>query len=157
MRARALLAALCPLLAVALLCPAALAQQKDPDKKPPAANKTEKPRSDKQSSDSDKARAEVMKLEEQMPALHRQMRETEERLFKAHARLMEQEGFTDEIAFPRFHEGFGMGTRPWHLWHRMMRAEMRHEGKGKGGLEQKVDRLQREVEQLRHDLQQQKK
>jgi hypothetical protein len=171
--------------AVLLSCLAAAQAEQDqnrseePDKK--AATDKPKPDSKEASAELTKAQAEVKTLEAELQKQREQLRATAEQLREAHARVAKLGGHEEEAAAGHRHgPGAGFGRRgrrawaagmwgppPWHPRHRFAGPDARRGAFGTAGrhgpdgaassdLERKVDRLQREVEQLRHDLQQKK-
>lgn len=143
---------------------AAQAQHEEQDVKAPDKKAERKPpqKDSKASPELEKAQAEVERLHGQMKKLHEQVRDTAEQLWKAQAEVAKQSGHEGEH-HGRLGRG-GWGPPPWYFggaWGRHGFGSW--SGGGHGGskaaspdLEQKVDRLQREVDQLRRDLQEQK-
>jgi len=124
--------------------------------------KVAEPKETKASPELAKAQAEVERLRGQLKHLHEQWWDTAVQLRKAQAEVAKQGGYED------FHHGrLGHGGRPPHPWFGWAWSHHHHDGwhggrheDGKNAspeLEQKVDRLQREVGQLQRELQEQKK
>jgi hypothetical protein len=159
------------LAAVLLLVTGAQAQKED--RADSAAKKVvgatqkadDKPQADKtggnaSSAELVKARAEVKRLEGQMRKLHEQMEATAEQLHKAY-RTMARHHRDDEGW-----AGMWWGPHPRHAWHHagMYGRRWRHpgnwfvteqgpeEGGSSADLSRRLDKLQREVEQLRQEL-----
>jgi predicted RNase H-like nuclease (RuvC/YqgF family) len=146
-------------------------RKKDESKKKDEGKKKEEGKSEKKAAaDLEKARADVKKLEEEMDRLHKQMRETAEKLHRAHAEVARLQGRDRDRGRPgpwggwqgRHERGYWRDHWGWrHGWsgHHFRRGEGawdRDRSRGRqredAELERKVDRLQREVEQLRREM-----